>query len=299
MKPERLKLSSIIMILISPLALLGLISLLSSISVNQLQATPTPETPTMAATQVPVMQATASPAATVVTMSTNTLLPPPTFEPPTNTPPPSLTPTITPTATFLLSVDIPGLNGAETATPSSTPGCVVRKEWKLIYEVQPNDALARIADRFGTYISDLAAANCLNDPNVIYVGQKLHVPGDAMPQEPQYVCGFELLTPLDNTLAIPGSGTLTFNWRGPRAPRNLIRVVKPDGSFYERVIELRQNETIDLSDIPDGGTYSWYVYPLDQNFVQINCLEGGPWHFTKEVMPTPTPTSSASVGVGR
>ena len=63
--------------------------------------------------------------------------------------------------------------------------------------------------------------------------------------------------------------------------RNLIRIVKPDGSVYERVIELRQNETIDLADIPDGGNYTWYVYPLDWNFVQIGCLEGGPWRSPK------------------
>ena len=56
------------------------------------------------------------------------------------------------------------------------------------------------------------------------------------------------------------------------------------------MIELRQNETIDLSDIPDAGTYTWYIYPLDANFVQIACHEGGPWTFTKAQMPTPTPT---------
>ena len=59
------------------------------------------------------------------------------------------------------------------------------------------------------------------------------------------------------------------------------------------MIELRQNETIDLSNIPDAGTYTWYVYPLDQNFLQIACHEGGPWTFTKAQMPTPTPTSAA------
>lgn len=219
-----------------------------------------------------------------------TLLPPPTFEPPTLTPIPSNTPMPTLTPTTSVGVDIPGLHGLETPTPSTTPGCVVRKDWKLTYTVQPNDALARIAQKYGTYVSDLAAGNCITDPNVLQVGQVLHVPGDAPPPDQTYDCSWTLLAPMDNTLAVTGDGTLAFVWRGPRAARNLIRIYKPDGSTYEVVIELRQNESIDLSNIPDAGTYTWYVYPLDSNFVQINCHEGGPWHFTKAQMPTPTPT---------
>lgn len=224
-----------------------------------------------------------------------TLRPPPTFEDPTLTPAPTLTPTITPTAALNVSVSIPGLHGLETPTPSTTPGCTPRKDWKLRYTVQRDDALARIADRYNTSVQELVAGNCLVDANVIVIGQELHVPGETQPDFNAIECvPWELLTPMDNTLAIAGTGQMTFNWRGPRAPRNLIRVVKPNGSFYEIVLELRQNETIDLSDLPDGGTYTWYVYPLDSNFVQINCKEGGPWHFTKQTMPTPTPTLALS-----
>jgi LysM repeat protein len=227
-----------------------------------------------------------------------TLLPPPTFEPPTLTPIPSDTPAPTQTTTLASIIDIPGLNGLETPTPSTTPGCVVRKDWKLTYTVKPNDAISRIASTYGTYASTLAEANCLTDPNVITVGQVLHVPGDAPPPEQTYDCNWTLLTPMDNTLAVTGDGTLAFVWRGPRAPRNLIRIIKPDGSKYEVVIELRQNETIDLSNIPAAGTYTWYVFPLDQNFQQISCHEGGPWTFTKAQMPTPTPTVEALAVLG-
>lgn len=224
-----------------------------------------------------------------------TLKPPPTFEPPTATFFPSPTPTITPTPTLNLDVSIPGLRGAETPTPSTTPGCEPRDDWQLTYTVQANDALARIAERYGTYASDLAAGNCLSDANVIRVGQVLKVPGDAQPYEPEVECvPFELLTPVNGTLAIEGEGTITFNWRGPRAPRNLIRIHRPDGTTYEVVIELRQNEPIDLyENLWLGGTYTWYVYPLDSNFVQA-CPEGGPWTFTKEQSPTATPTPTPS-----
>ncbi|MFN8447467.1 MAG: LysM peptidoglycan-binding domain-containing protein [Anaerolineae bacterium] len=225
-----------------------------------------------------------------------TLLPPPTFEPPTLTPLPSATPTVTPTASVDLSVSIPGLNGLETATPTGAAACEPRKDWKLTYTVQANDALARIAERYGTYVSTLAEANCLADPNVISIGQVLRVPGDAPPPEETYDCSWTLLIPQDGTMAVSGSGTLTFSWRGPRAARNLIRIYKPDGSTYEDVVELRQNETIDLSNIPAAGTYTWYVYPLDSNFVQISCHEGGPWTFTKAQMPTPTPTLETGGG---
>ena len=73
--------------------------------------------------------------------------------------------------------------------------------------------------------------------------------------------------------------------------------IRPDGSVFERVIELRQNETIDLNEnLSQAGTYTWYVYPLGRDFVQVSCLEGGPWTFTKPQSSTPTPTRDASTG---
>ncbi len=220
-----------------------------------------------------------------------TLLPPPTFEPPTATVAPSATPTVTPTATLDLSVSIPGLHGAETPTPTTTPGCRPRQDWSLTYTVQINDNLTRIAQRYGTTVDDLAAGNCLRDPNVVIIGQQLRVPGSAQPAEPTYDCTWEVLTPTDGSFNVSGDGQLTFNWRGPRAERNLIRVHRPDGSIYERVVDLRQNETIDLYEaLPAAGQYTWYVYPLDFYFRQIPCHEGGPWTFTKPQAATATPT---------
>jgi LysM repeat protein len=226
-----------------------------------------------------------------------TLRPPPTFELPTATLPPTNTPTITPTQGIDLSVSIPGLRGAETATPSSTPGCQPRADWQLTYEVQANDALAKIAERYNTSVNELAQANCLSDPNVIRIGQRLRVPGAAHPSQPRYECvQWEILTPVDGTQAVQGSGSLTFNWRGPRTPYNLIRIIKPDNSVFEVVVELRQNEQIDLADIPLGGWHTFYIYPLDENFVQIGCKEGGPWRFLKNARPTDTPTPESPFG---
>lgn len=223
-----------------------------------------------------------------------TLRPPPTFEPPTPTVLPTHTATVTLSPTVDLSISIEGLHGAETPTPSSTPGCKPRNDWSLRITVQANDALERIAARYNTSIADMAAANCLRDPNVIVIGQELRVPGAAHPQQPAVECvPWEVVTPMNGTMAVAGDGQLSFNWRGPRAPRNLIRIIRPDGSMVERMVELRQNESIDIGEeLPGGGTYTWYVFPLDEYYVQINCREGGPWTFTKAQAPTPTPTST-------
>lgn len=219
---------------------------------------------------------------------TRTLLPPPTFEPPTLTPFPTNTPSPTVPPTLDTRSHIEGLHGLETETPVPTVECSPRDDWHGTYTVQPGDYLFNLAQRFGTTVDAIASANCLRQVTIISVGTVLKVPG-APPGSSGIECvAWEVLTPQDNTFAVGGTGQLTFNWRGPRAPRNLIRVYRPDGSTYERVIELRQNETIDLADLPAGGQYRWYVYPLDQNFRQIECMEGGPWYFNKEPAPPPT-----------
>jgi len=69
--------------------------------------------------------------------------------PPATTPPPGATPTPTPQ---------PGGDGST-------------------YVVQPGDTLSAIARRFGTNVVALAAANNIANPNYIYVGQRLIIPG--------------------------------------------------------------------------------------------------------------------------
>ncbi len=227
---------------------------------------------------------------------TATLLPPPTLEPPTATPMPSPIPSATPRPTTDISVSLPGLHGAETPTPTSTPGCEPREDWKLTYTVQFDDTLTAIADRYGLWVDELAEGNCITDKNVIVVGQVLHVPGDAHPSQPEVECvPWEVLTPFNGSVTVPADGSITFNWRGPLAPINLIRIYRPDGTVYERVIELRQNESINLTEfLALEGTYTWYVFPLGRDFQQVECLEGGPWTFYKPLSSTPTPTVDPS-----
>ncbi len=243
---------------------------------------------------------TSSPTVTAQPTVTNTLLPPPTFEPPTLTPMPTIAPTETPTEAIVVQVTIEGLRGAETPTPTSTEGCTPRADWTLIYEVQFDDALARIAERYNTSVEALAAANCIADPNVIVVGQRLRVPGAAHPAVPLVECvPYEVLLPVPGTLAINGSDSLTFSWIGPRSYYSVLRITRTDGTVvHEVVVELRQNETVNLyEDLKESGTFYWYLFPLDQNFQPVGCAHGGPWSFTKGPAPTETPTLAAG-GIG-
>lgn len=230
---------------------------------------------------------------------TNTLKPPPTFEPPTSTAAASATPLPTETQQLLLVSTIEGLQGLASATPAGTPGCKKNTQWRLTYTVKFEDTLTSIAKAFNTDIYTLAQGNCLKDANVLRDGQTLLVPGDSYPVTPEYVCEpIYALQPLDGTRAIPTEGNITFNWQGPRTPKNLIRVHMPSGKIWESVVEIRQNDVADiLQDFTEQGLYKWYIFPLNAGYQQV-CPEGGPWTFYKEEMSptyTPTPTITPTV----
>jgi LysM repeat protein len=61
-----------------------------------------------------------------------------------------------------------------TPTPPPTGGTST-------YVVQPGDTLSRIAVRFGTTVQELAVLNNLSNPNLIYAGQTLKIPGEGPP----------------------------------------------------------------------------------------------------------------------
>jgi LysM repeat protein len=60
------------------------------------------------------------------------------------------------------------------------PGCTPVVNWPL-YVVVSGDTLHKIATRHGVSWQNLAQANCLANPNLIYVGQGLHVPPTPAP----------------------------------------------------------------------------------------------------------------------
>jgi LysM repeat protein len=118
-------------------------------------STPTPA-PTGAPSPVPSPTPTSAP-------PTATAVPRPTAVPPTATPQPTQTsgPTPRPTA----------------AGPTATPPLAEAG----IHIVQPGETLAKIASQYGTTVAALSAANNLDNPNLIWVGQRLRVNAGGAP----------------------------------------------------------------------------------------------------------------------
>ncbi len=87
-------------------------------------------------------------------------------------PPPSNLPTqpavldITPAPT--LDIDATATAYAQQIRPTPTPAG--------LYIIQENDTLSGIAERFGTTVDEIIAANGLTDPNALQVGQALIIP---------------------------------------------------------------------------------------------------------------------------
>ena len=79
---------------------------------------------------------------------------------------PSATPSATPEPT---ATPVP-------ATPAPTPPATPAPTPQPTYVVAEGDTLASIAEQFGTTVQALQAANGIEDPNVITIGQVLVIP---------------------------------------------------------------------------------------------------------------------------
>jgi murein DD-endopeptidase MepM/ murein hydrolase activator NlpD len=69
---------------------------------------------------------------------------------------------------------------AATATPSPTQ--VASSGMNVIHVVQQGETLFKIATSYGLTVNDLASANSITDPTLIYAGQQLVIPGVEPPQ---------------------------------------------------------------------------------------------------------------------
>ena len=58
-----------------------------------------------------------------------------------------------------------------------SPAAAAPAEDQTVYVVRAGDTLARIAARYGVSISAIVNANGITNPNHIYVGQRLIIPG--------------------------------------------------------------------------------------------------------------------------
>jgi len=136
-------------------------------AVSDVQGTPTTVgTPATGRTVVPV----ASPTPTSEGTPEITPTPSPEAATPTPTTAAEITPTAAPTST-------PVPTTAPTAGPTATPTAAVSGE--RIHVVQPGENLFRIALHYGMSYTALAAANGIINPDFIYAGQRLTIPGEA------------------------------------------------------------------------------------------------------------------------
>ncbi len=138
-------------------------TLWSSLTEATVNFYPTPSAPGVVATVRPLVFSTAAPVNNVF----------PTPWGPTAYVPPMYAPTspvLVPTA--------PGNTQAGGTSGSISPSgqCIVPNGW-VPYTIQSGETLATIAAAYNLTVQQLAAANCLDNPDMIYAGQIIAVPG--------------------------------------------------------------------------------------------------------------------------
>jgi hypothetical protein len=109
--------------------------------------------------------------------------------------------------------------------------CGVRSDWP-VYIVQRGDTLSRIAQRVGSSTAELAQGNCLNNVNVIEVGQQLRVPRQPiiitpMPPTPAGPAVIEISSPPQGAIVDP---TAPIVVRGTASGLNRVTVQALDSA---------------------------------------------------------------------
>jgi len=180
----------------------------------------TMDTPVPTATPTPTSTDTYTPTSTLTATNTATVTPLPS---PTRTPRPTETSGIIPTPTGTL-------------TPAALPvisGCPAPEGW-TVYTVHPGNTLFSIARAVGSTVRELRDANCLSDPDVIFVGVGLYVP--RLPLEP-------VQTSVPNNTLQPGERP-AFTVEGCIDPR--VQITAPTiGAAVTGTINIMGTATLD------------------------------------------------------
>lgn len=121
------------------------------------------------------------------------------------------------------------------STPLPPPQAAPPFGMNMVYTVQPGETLFRIAMRYGLTVNDLARANNISDPTLIFSGQQIIIPGVEPPQLaaelPPNVTGIEL-SPLILVEGQSGRLRLTtatpVTMTGSFLGRNLVGIAESD-----------------------------------------------------------------------
>ena len=144
------------------------------------------------------------------------------LERPVQLPSPIAGPTIAPVESTLATSTVPPLTLLP--SPTSTPEeCTAREDWTASYTVARGDNLTSIARRFGISLRELQEGNCIDNPNLIRVGQVLRVPAEPPTAEATLTLASTAIatsTPADfradDTVIEPGQCT-TLRWDADNA----------------------------------------------------------------------------------
>lgn len=153
----------------------------------------------------------------------------------------------TPIAQEPTQTPFPTLTVRDTATPAPTTSpapttCSPRTDW-ISYSVVSGDTLGSLARRTNSTISQLAAANCLDDPDRLRTGQRLYLPRVPVAEDPPTV------SPTDES-------TTTAD------PVEVAPVLRFDGDVA--VVPATWPLKITLPDVPtDTYRVRFYVVPSD------------------------------------
>ena len=127
--------------------------------------------------------------------------------------------------------------------------CTPRTDWP-VYIVQPGDTLYGIAVKVGSTTAELTAANCLPNPNVLFVGSPLYVP--RLPSTPS-------AEPPQVTITTPGPNA-TVNAGAVLAVTGFSSGV-PAGNTWVRAIDLTgavlAEQLVTVTQTPASGPWTW------------------------------------------
>ena len=126
--------------------------------------------------------------------------------------------------------------------------------------MQPGDTLFTIAQQTGSTVAELTLANCLTNPNVVYVGQTLYVPpAPAKPVVPQPPA-VSIAEPRSGDPVIPNIPLVVTGVATGTLPGNIfVRALDNLG----RVLAEVQGDVAE--EITDGDSWKWSaeLTPID------------------------------------
>jgi murein DD-endopeptidase MepM/ murein hydrolase activator NlpD len=190
---------------------------------------------------------------------------------------PSILPTVTPQDSQSSSVKPESLSVLASADPVTTPDPLTRNlaTASQTYQVQRGDTLAKIARSYQIPVQQLAEANRITNPNVIFVNQNLRIPTSAAPvaslsvQDPVIVAAQPLpdltSTPQPESLLWGSSQGSALNVEVPAVPAlpNLRTNPNPQSGIYApaAIPTTSRPELISVA----GDSYSSFPATVESN----------------------------------